>query len=192
VGADEQTGEPPESRLRRLLVGPALPARAFGETLLSKRLALPIFASDALSSVAYATEAAVLVLIAASLSARDEVFPIAIGVAALLCVVAVSYQQIVHAYTTRGGAYVVARDNLGDLPGLLAASALLVDYMLTVAVSVAADVFAITSAASGLSSAKVGLAVGFVVVLTLINLRGVREAGIAFALPAYGFVPRWP
>ena len=174
--------------MRRLFVGPALPSRAFGKTLLSKRLALPIFASDALSSVAYATEAALVVLITASLSARSAVFPIAIAVAVLLCVVAVSYQQIVRAYSTSGGAYVVARDNLGDFAGLLAASALLVDYVLTVAVSVSAGVLAITSAATSLASAKVGLAVGFVALLTLINLRGVRESGIAFAVPAYTFI----
>jgi len=171
-----------------LLVGPAVPGRAFGETLLSKRLALPIFASDALSSVAYATEAALVVLIAASLSARSAVFPIAVAVAVLLCVVAVSYQQIVRAYSTSGGAYVVARDNLGDFPGLLAGAALLVDYVLTVAVSVSAGVLAISSAATSLASAKVGLAVGFVALVTLINLRGVRESGMAFALPAYAFI----
>ena len=188
MAGEQETAQLPESRLRRLLVGRALPARAFGQTLLSKRLALPIFASDALSSVAYATEAALVVLITASLSAREYVFPIAIAVAVLLCVVVVSYRQIVHAYSTSGGAYVVARDNLGDFPGLLAASALLVDYVLTVAVSVSAGVFAITSAATSLSSAKVALAVGFVVLLTLVNLRGVRESGIAFALPAYAFI----
>ena len=188
MAADAGSTRLPESRLRRLLVGPALPSRAFGKTLLSKRLALPIFASDALSSVAYATEAALVVLVTASLSARSAVFPIAIAVAVLLCVVAVSYQQIVRAYSTSGGAYVVARDNLGDLAGLVAASALLVDYVLTVAVSVSAGVLAITSAATSLAPARVELAVGFVVLLTVVNLRGVRESGIAFAAPAYAFI----
>ncbi|MFL5820382.1 MAG: APC family permease [Solirubrobacteraceae bacterium] len=188
MAGEQQGAQVPESRLRRLLVGPPLTSRAFGQTLLSKRLALPIFASDALSSVAYATEAAMLVLIAASLAAREVVLPIALAVAVLLFVVAVSYQQMVHAYSTSGGAYVVARDNLGDLAGLLAGSALLVDYVLTVAVSVSAGVLAITSAVTSLSSARIELAIGFVALLTLVNLRGVREAGLSFALPAYAFI----
>jgi amino acid transporter len=104
------------------------------------------------------------------------VFPIAIAIAALLCVVVVSYQQMVRAYTTNGGSYVVSRDNLGDLPGLIAASALLVDYVLTVAVSVSAGVLAISSAAGGIAPASVPLAVGFIILLTVINLRGVRES----------------
>jgi amino acid transporter len=188
VGGEQEAAKLPETRLRRLLVGPALSSRALGKTLLSKRLALPIFASDALSSVAYATEAALVVLIGAGLSTRGAAFPIALAIAALLVVVALSYQQIVHAYSSSGGAYVVAKDNLGDLPGLLAGSALLIDYVLTVAVSVSAGVLAITSAASSLDSAKVSLSVGVVCLMTLINLRGVKEAGLAFAVPAYAFI----
>jgi amino acid transporter len=178
----------PETRLRRLLVGRPLSTREIRQTLLSKRLALPVFASDALSSVAYATEAALLVLIAASLSARTAVFPIAVAVAVLLVVVAVSYQQIVRAYSTSGGSYVVARDNLGDPPAALAAAALLIDYVLTVGVSVSAGVLAITSAAGSLAGATVEIAVGFVLLLTLVNLRGARESGLAIALPAYAFI----
>ena len=158
------------------------------DTLLSKTLALPIFASDPLSSVAYATEAALVVLVAASASGAHLVLPISIAIAAVLAIVVLSYTQTVQAYETSGGAYVVARDNLGTLPSLVAAAALLVDYILTVAVSVAAGVLAITSTAPSLASHKVGLSLLFVVLLTLVNLRGVRESGIAFALPTYSFV----
>ncbi len=158
------------------------------ETLISKTLALPIFASDPLSSVAYATEAAMVVLVAVSLSALDLVLPISIAIAVVLAIVVVSYTQTVRAYETSGGAYIVAKDNLGTLPSLVAAAALLVDYILTVAVSVTAGVLALTSAAPSLEPHKVGLSLAFVVLLTVANLRGVRESGVLFALPTYGFV----
>src|SRR5205809_7514700 len=158
------------------------------ETLLSKRLALPICASDPLSSVAYATEAALVVLIGATATAGHFVLPVSIAIAALLAIVVISYRQTVRAYETSGGAYVVARDNLGTMPSLIAAAALLVDYILTVAVSVAAGVLALISAAPSLAAHKVTLSLAFVVLLTLVNLRGVRESGIAFALPTYSFV----
>ena len=158
------------------------------ETLISKTLALPIFASDPLSSVAYATEAAMVVLVGVSLSALHFVLPISIAIAVVLAIVVVSYTQTVQAYQTSGGAYVVAKDNLGTLPSLVAAAALLVDYVLTVAVSVTAGVLALTSAIPSLGPHKVGLSLAFVAVLTLVNLRGVRESGILFALPTYGFV----
>jgi amino acid transporter len=158
------------------------------DTLLSKRLALPIFASDPLSSVAYATEAALVVLITASASAGHYVLPVSIAIAAVMGVVVLSYVQTVQAYQTSGGAYVVARENLGTLPSLVAAAALLVDYILTVAVSVAAGVLALTSAAPSLRGHEVTLCLAFIVVLTLANLRGVRESGALFALPTYAFV----
>src|SRR5437773_2144038 len=125
------------------------------DTLLSKTLALPIFSADPLSSVAYATEAALVVLITASATAGHLVLPVSIAIAAVLGIVVLSYTQTVKAYETSGGAYVVARGNLGTLPSLVAAAALLVDYVLTVAVSVAAGVLAITSAAPALTSHKV-------------------------------------
>ena len=159
-----------------------------GETLLSKTLALPIFASDPLSSVAYATEAALVVLVGASVASAHLVLPISIAIAAVLAIVVLSYTQTVQAYETSGGAYVVAKENLGTLPSLVAAAALLVDYVLTVAVSVAAGVLAITSAAPSLARHKVGLSLALILLLTLVNLRGVRESGIAFALPTYAFV----
>ena len=158
------------------------------DTLISKKLALPIFASDPLSSVAYATEAAMVVLVAVSVAALDLVLPISIAIAVVLAIVVVSYTQTVRAYETSGGAYVVGKDNLGTLPSLVAGAALLVDYVLTVAVSVTAGVLALTSAAPSLEPHKVGLSLGFVVLLTLANLRGVRESGVLFALPTYGFV----
>src|SRR5438552_6015865 len=174
--------------LKRVLVGRPRSSAEIGETLLSKKLALPIFASDPLSSVAYATEAALVVLVAASATAAHLVIPVSIAIAAVLGIVVLSYTQTVQAYETSGGAYVVAKENLGTLPSLIAAAALLVDYVLTVAVSVAAGVLAITSTAPSLAAHKVGISLLFVVLLTVVNLRGVRESGIAFALPTYSFV----
>jgi amino acid transporter len=171
-----------------MLVGRPRASGELDETLISKTLALPIFASDPLSSVAYATEAAMVVLVAVSVSALHLVLPISIAIAAVLAIVVLSYTQTVRAYETSGGAYVVAKDNLGTLPSLVAAAALLVDYVLTVAVSVTAGVLALTSAAPSLAVHKVVLSLGFVALLTIVNLRGVRESGVLFALPTYGFV----
>jgi amino acid transporter len=174
--------------VKRVLVGRPRSTGEMNETLLSKTLALPIFSADPLSSVAYATEAAMVVLVGVSLTSLNLVFPISIAIAAVLAIVVLSYTQTVRAYETSGGAYVVAKENLGTLPSLVAAAALLVDYVLTVAVSVTAGVLAVTSAAPSLESHKVGLSLFFVLLLTVANLRGVRESGILFALPTYGFV----
>jgi len=174
--------------LKRFLVGTPLASGQMEETYLSKFLALPVFASDPLSSVAYATEAALVVLVGVSAAAAHLVFPVSIAIACLLAIVVLSYMQTVHAYETSGGAYIVAKDNLGTLPSLVAAAALLTDYILTVAVSVAAGILAITSAAPSLHPYRVELCLACVVALTLANLRGVREAGFLFALPTYGFV----
>jgi amino acid transporter len=173
---------------KRLLVGRPRATGEMDETLLSKKLALPVFASDPLSSVAYATESGLVVLVAASAAAADRILPVSIAIAALLAIVVVSYRQTVQAYETSGGAYVVAKDNLGQLPSLIGAAALLVDYVLTVAVSVAAGVLAITSLAPSLDAHKVAISLAAVGIVTLVNLRGVRESGIAFALPTYSFV----
>jgi amino acid transporter len=175
-------------RLKRVLVGRPMATGQMEDTLLSKFLALPVFASDPLSSVAYATEAALIVVIGASAAAAHLVLPVSAAIAVLLAIVVVSYMQTVHAYETSGGAYIVAKDNLGTLPSLVAAAALLTDYILTVAVSVAAGILAITSAAPSLHPYRVWLCIGCVVLLTVANLRGVREAGFLFALPTYGFV----
>jgi amino acid transporter len=174
--------------VKRALIGRPRATGEMGETLLSKKLALPIFASDPLSSVAYATEAALLVLVGVSATSAHLVLPISIAIAAVLGIVVLSYTQTVKAYETSGGAYVVAKENLGTLPSLVAAAALLVDYVLTVSVSVAAGVLAITSTAPSLEAHKVGLSLLLILLLTIVNLRGVRESGIAFALPTYSFV----
>ena len=174
--------------IKRTLIGRPRATGELHDTLLSKRLALPIFASDPLSSVAYATEAALVVLIGASATAGHYVLPVSIAIAAVLAIVVVSYMQTVRAYETSGGAYVVARENLGTMPSLVAAAALLVDYILTVAVSVAAGVLALTSAAHSLAGHEVELCLAFIVLLTVVNLRGVRESGVLFALPTYAFV----
>ena len=179
--------EPPR-RARRLLVGRPMRTTQLDETLLSKTLALPIFASDPLSSVAYATESGLVVLMAASAASAHLIFPISIAIALLLAIVVLSYRQTVKAYEVSGGAYVVARENLGTLPSLVAAAALLTDYVLTVAVSISAGIFAITSFAPSLSAHKVALSVACLVVIAIVNLRGVRESGLLFALPTYAFV----
>ena len=183
---DEDTLEP--KRLRRVLVGRPMRSGQIHETLLPKWLALPIFASDPLSSVAYATESALVVLVAASAASAHLVFPISIAIAGLLAIVVLSYRQTVRVYETSGGAYVVARENLGTAPSLVAAAALLTDYVLTVAVSISAGIYAITSFAPSLSSHKVGLSLACLVIIVLANLRGVRESGLLFAFPTYAFV----
>ena len=178
----------PRPRIKRLVVGRPKPTGAFEETLLPKRLALPIFASDALSSVAYATEAALVVLLAAAVTGRSELLPVSIAIAVLLAIVIVSYQQTVRVYESSGGAYVVAKDNLGTLPSLVGAAALLTDYVLTVAVSVAAGVVALVSAVPSLAPHRVAFSLAFIALITIANLRGVRESGLAFALPTYAFI----
>src|SRR5881227_584474 len=177
-----------QPRLKRVVVGRAMASDQLEETLLPKWLALPIFASDPLSSVAYATEAALVVLVAASASSAHLAFPISLAIATLLAIVVLSYRQTVLVYESSGGAYVVAKENLGKVPSLVAAAALLTDYVLTVAVSVAAGVLALTSAVSSLRGHELTLSLGFVVLIALANLRGVKEAGILFALPTYAFV----
>lgn len=174
--------------VKRVLVGRQVSSAKHEHTLLPKILALPVFSSDALSSVAYATEEILLVLVAASLAALGNAFPIAIAISLLMAIVVVSYRQTVRAYPSGGGAYIVSRENLGTVPGLVAAAALLVDYILTVSVSVAAGVYAITSAAPGLTEHRVPMALGFVALITLANLRGVRESGTLFAVPTYAFI----
>ena len=185
IGAETDEGQ---GRVKRLLVGRAMATGQMEETLLSKFLALPIFASDPLSSVAYATEAALVVLVGASAGAAHLVFPVSIGIAVLLAIVVLSYRQTVLVYQSSGGAYIVAKENLGKLPSLVAAASLLTDYILTVAVSVAAGVLALTSAVTSLQGHELTLSLACVALITVANLRGVREAGILFALPTYAFV----
>ena len=193
IQADEtsEASRPPaagQRKVKRLLVGRAMATGQLEETLLPKWLALPIFASDPLSSVAYATEAALVVLIGASAGSAYLAFPLALAISALLAIVVLSYRQTVFAYESSGGAYVVAKENLGKLPSLVAAAALLTDYVLTVAVSVAAGVLALTSAVTSLRGHELGLSLAFVLLVAVANLRGVKEAGILFAIPTYAFV----
>jgi amino acid transporter len=169
--------------LKRWLVGAPMPLAQARHERLSKRIALAVFSSDAMSSVAYATEEILLILMLAGAAAVHLVVPIALAITALLTVVVVSYQQTIRAYPSGGGSYIVARTNLGTVPGLVAAAALLVDYVLTVAVSVAAGVAAITSAIPEVGTHKVVLGVVFVAGIVLANIRGVRESGRIFAVP---------
>jgi len=174
--------------LKRILVGRPMASHRFEHTLLPKFLALPVFSADAISSVAYSVEASMTVLLAAGLAAFSLVLPIQIGIAALMIVVVTSYRQTVHAYPSGGGSYIVSKDNLGTNAGLVAAAALLTDYVLTVAVSVSSGVLAIVSAFPALLPYRVELSLLFIAFIALANLRGVRESGWLFALPTYGFI----
>ncbi|HET6972655.1 MAG TPA: APC family permease, partial [Pyrinomonadaceae bacterium] len=183
--------------IKRLLVGRALRTEQAAHERLTKKTALAVFSSDALSSTAYATEEILLVLAAAAAATASGSFnyvvPVSIGIAVLLAIVATSYRQTIHAYPSGGGAYIVAKENLGTTPGLIAGASLLVDYVLTVSVSIAAGVAAITSAVqgpryAGLSEHKVILCLIFIAFIATANLRGVRESGALFAAPTYVFV----
>jgi amino acid transporter len=176
------------SVLKRLLVGRAFTSHQLEHTLLPKTLALPVFASDALSSVAYATGEIFIQLTIVSLVFKQLVMPISIAIAALMAIVVISYRQTVRAYPSGGGAYIVSKENLGAPYGLVAAAALLVDYMMTVIVSIVAGVFAIGSAYPPANEHKVVLSIFFVWLVTFANLRGARESGTVFAIPTYGFV----
>lgn len=174
--------------LKRILVGRPMSSGELEHTLLPKTIALPVFSSDPLSSNAYATQEALIVLALAGAAGMSLILPISIAVAALLAIVVTSYRQTVRAYPTGGGAYRVAHENLGTFAGLLAAAALLIDYVLTVSVSITAGVEALTSASPGLHDERVPIAFGFIAFVTAINLRGTKESGTLFAIPTYGFV----
>src|ERR1051326_3436780 len=183
--------------LKRLLVGTPIRTARLAHERLTKKTALAIFASDALSSTAYATEQILLVLAAGYIAGEADAFrrvvPISIAISVLLVIVAISYRQTIYAYPSGGGAFIVAKENLGTIAGLIAGASLLVDYILTVSVSVAAGVEAITSAMVGTRFAgwhnhRVLLCLFFIAFITLANLRGVREAGALFAAPSYAFI----
>src|SRR5947208_10432036 len=176
------------SRLKRVFLGSPLPTAQSRHERLAKSTALAVFASDALSSVAYATEEILLVLILAGSVALSYSIPIGIAIAILIAIVVSSYRQTIRAYPQGGGAYIVSKDNLGVPAGLVAGAALLIDYVLTVAVSVAAGVDALTSAVSTLFPYRPGLCVAAVVAIALANLRGIRESGKLFAAPTYLFI----
>lgn len=173
---------------RRFIIGSKLATSEAIHERLSKTKALAVFSSDALSSTAYATEAIMLVLIAAGSGALSISLWIAIAIAALMLIVSFSYYQTIHAYPNGGGAYIVTKENLGTGLGLVAAASLLIDYILTVAVSVAAGVSNLSSAFPALEPYRVEIALLIIVFVTFVNLRGVRESGTFFAIPTYAFV----
>ncbi|QAY60388.1 APC family permease [Microbacterium protaetiae] len=188
VTSENRDGTPESPIVKRILLGDPLASENADEHLLPKRMALPIFASDALSSVAYAPQEMLMILLAGGLAFLAFAPWVAAAVVLLLVVVVLSYRQLIRAYPSGGGDYEVARTNLGEVPGVIVASALLVDYILTVAVSTASGVDNIISAVPALNPWRVELAVGCVALIVVVNLRGVREASRAFAIPTYVFV----
>jgi amino acid transporter len=176
------------SRLRRALLGPPLRSTAIARERMRKLVALPVLSADALSSVAYGPEAMLAILVLAGSGGLSYSLPIAATIAFLMLAVGVSYRQTIRAYPHGGGSYIVASDNLGRTAGLVAAAGLMTDYILTVAVSVASGIEAVTSAIPSLSSGTLVIGVGVIVVLLAGNLRGVRQAGALFAAPTYAFI----
>src|ERR1700704_5656985 len=174
--------------LKRLLVGKPIPSHLAHHERLSRVTGLAVLSSDALSSVAYATDFIVATLVVAGVGAVVYAVPISLVIALLLAIVAFSYRQTIHAYPTGGGAYIVAKENIGSNAGLIAAASLLVDYTLTVSVSISAGVLALTSAFPELHPYRVEMCLVFLAVLTVGNLRGIRESGNIFAVPTYFFV----
>jgi amino acid transporter len=175
-------------RAKRVLLGPALRTNQLVHERITKRVALAVFSSDPISSTAYATEEILLVLVFAGAAATSLALPISVAIAGLLGILVLSYRQIIKAYSSSGGAYVVSRDNFGGLVASVAGSALIIDYILTVAVSVSAGTAALTSAFHALEPWRVVIAVSFVVLLAWGNLRGLRESGRIFAVPTYLYV----
>lgn len=183
----EASYTPPRS-LNHWLIGRPLSTADAPHQTIGKAIGLAVFASDALSSTAYATQEILVILAAAGTMAFGYVFPISIAIVALLVIVALSYEQVIHAYPDGGGAYIVAHDNLGKFAALVAASSLLTDYILTVSVSISSGVAQIVSAYPALHEYRVPIAITAVLFIMLINLRGVRESGIAIAIPSYFFI----
>jgi amino acid transporter len=176
------------SSLKQILLGKPIPSHLAQHERLTKTTGLAVLSSDALSSVAYATEEILRTLLLAGVSALALVTPIGAVILGLLLLVAFSYRQTIHAYPNGGGAYIVARENIGDVAGLVAGAALLIDYVLTVAVSIAAGVAAVTSAFPEQHVGRTAWCLGFLVMIALGNLRGVRESGRIFSVPTYFFV----
>ncbi len=178
----------PRKSWRTWLIGRPLPTADAPHQTIRKLVGLAVFASDALSSTAYATQEILVILAVAGTAAFGYAFPISIAIVALLAIVTLSYEQTIHAYPGGGGAYIVSRDNLGELPAKIAGAALLTDYILTVAVSVSSGVAQITSASPDLFPWRVWISVGLVLLVMIVNLRGVRESGTVFAIPSYFFL----
>jgi amino acid transporter len=197
VDLDEATGTTvlrrtspyrPPGFWRKWLIGRPLPTADAAHQTIGKTVGLAVFASDALSSTAYATQEILLILAVAGTAAFGYAFPIALCIVGLLAMVTISYEQTIHAYPGGGGAYIVSRDNLGDFTAQVAGAALLLDYILTVAVSVSSGVAQIASAFPACLPYRVYLAVGLIFFVMLVNLRGVKESGVTFAIPTYFFL----
>ena len=181
--------EPRRPNISSLLIGRPLETRTLAHQVISKKVGLAVFASDAISSTAYATEEILVILaLAGTMAYLGLSIPIAIAISILLIIVTISYRQTIYAYPNGGGAYIVARENLGETAALVAGSALLTDYVLTVAVSISSGVAQIVSAFPALDEYRVPMAVGIIGLVTLVNLRGVKESGTVFAIPTYFFV----
>jgi len=178
----------PPKTWRSWFIGRPLSTADASHQTIGKTVGLAVFASDALSSTAYATQEILVILAAAGTMAFGIVVPISIAIVILLAIVTISYEQTIHAYPDGGGAYIVARDNLGEFPALIAGASLLTDYILTVSVSIASGVAQIVSAFPELYDYRVVLSVVFIMFVMLMNLRGVKESGTAFAIPTYFFV----
>lgn len=185
---EEPTSHIPRRSLQTWLIGRPLATADAPHQTIGKLIGLAVFASDALSSTAYATQEIMIILAVAGAGAFRYVFPISIAIVILMAIVTFSYEQTIHAYPGGGGAYIVSRDNLGELPALVAGAALLMDYILTVAVSISSGVAQIVSAFPAVMEYRVVIAVGLILFVMLINLRGVKESGVAFAIPTYFFV----
>ncbi|MGV9993527.1 APC family permease [Streptomyces sp. NPDC003374] len=194
VEAEEDAEAPPSPlgrvghHVRRVLLGPPLAGTAIAVERMRKLVALPVLSADALSSVAYGPEAMLAVLVLGGAAGLRYLLPVAAVIAFMMLAVGVSYRQTIRAYPHGGGSYIVAGDNLGRVPGVIAAAGLMIDYIMTVAVSIASGAEAITSALPALAPSTVVIGVAVIVVLLVANLRGVREAGAAFAAPTYAFI----
>ena len=185
---EETTDHTPKPSIQSWLIGAPLSTADAPNQTIGKLIGLAVFSSDAMSSVAYGPQESMAILLLAGTNSLHLAFPIILGIAVLLLILTVSYEQTIHAYPGGGGAYIVARDNLGELPAQTAGAALLTDYILTVAVSISSGVAQITSAFPFLYPHRVILAVGLILVIMLINLRGVKESGTTFAIPTYFFL----
>ncbi len=176
--------------VKRILIGRPLSSAESDDQRISKRIGLAVFSSDAISSTAYATGEVMLVLVGVGgmAAATSHLIPVAILVVILLALVANSYRETIHAYPSGGGSYIVSRENLGEMPSLVAGSSLLIDYVLTVAVSIAAGTLAITSAFHELRPYRLWICLGFLALLTVGNLRGLKESGRIFSIPTYAYI----
>lgn len=185
---EETTGHTPKNSIQTMLIGRPLATEDAPHQTIGKLVGLAVFSSDAMSSVAYGPQEMMMVLVAAGMGALHLALPIVLAIFVLLMILTFSYEQTIHAYPDGGGAYIVARDNLGVLPAQIAAAALLTDYILTVAVSISSGVAQIVSAFPALTVYRIEIAVGMILLVMLINLRGTKESGIAFAIPTYFFL----